>query len=106
MLQLFESPIEKAKRNWMWCCIPVIPALRRQRQEDYEFEANFGSVARPFLINQPTNETTTRGNSKGAGQKFKCAMTSVVKTLTALPYLSFTHISCAVNFLVLHLCRP
>jgi hypothetical protein len=31
--------------------MPVIPALRRQRQEDQELEASQGCIARPFLNN-------------------------------------------------------
>jgi hypothetical protein len=30
----------------MWWCTPVIPALRRLRQEDQEFEASLGNIVR------------------------------------------------------------
>jgi hypothetical protein len=32
-----------------WWFTPVIPALGRLRQEDHEFEANLGSIARSHL---------------------------------------------------------
>jgi hypothetical protein len=35
-----------------WCYTPVIPALMRVRQEDYEFEASLGYRARCYLKKQ------------------------------------------------------
>jgi hypothetical protein len=31
---------------WAWWYIPVIPALRRLRQEDYEYEASLNYIAK------------------------------------------------------------
>jgi hypothetical protein len=36
----------------MWECIPVIPALRRQRQEDLEFKAIMSYIVRLTLRNK------------------------------------------------------
>jgi hypothetical protein len=34
----------------MWWCTPIFPALRRLRQEDYEFKANLDSRASSRLV--------------------------------------------------------
>jgi hypothetical protein len=38
----------------MWWLIPVIPALRRLRQEDYEFEASLSYIIRTYLKTNTT----------------------------------------------------
>jgi hypothetical protein len=38
--------------------MPVIPALRRLRQEDHEFEANLSYIARPCLKTKQEHITT------------------------------------------------
>jgi hypothetical protein len=35
--------------GWVWWCTPVIPALRRLREEDQELEASLGYLVRPYL---------------------------------------------------------
>jgi hypothetical protein len=42
-------------RSQTWWCKPVIPALRRLRQEDSEFKASLGYTAKPCVKNIQTN---------------------------------------------------
>jgi hypothetical protein len=35
---------EVRHKNWPWWCIPVIPAFRRLKQEDHEFETSVGYI--------------------------------------------------------------
>jgi hypothetical protein len=47
---------KKKKENRVWCCIPVISALRRLRQEDCEFKTSFGYTARLWHKNEKERE--------------------------------------------------
>jgi hypothetical protein len=38
-----EGP-QTIKKSWVWWCISVIPAFRKQRQENQEFKASLGYV--------------------------------------------------------------
>jgi hypothetical protein len=40
----------------MWWYTPVIPALRRMRQEDYQLKASLGYIDRPCLNHPPKND--------------------------------------------------
>jgi hypothetical protein len=42
------------KFGWAWWYMPAVPALRRVRQVDSEFEASLGCIARPVLKRNET----------------------------------------------------
>jgi hypothetical protein len=47
-----HKAILRSGKKWfgqVWWYMPVIPALRRWRQEDREFQTNLGYMARPYL---------------------------------------------------------
>jgi hypothetical protein len=39
----------------VWECIPAIPAIGRQRQEDLKFEASLGYIAKGYLKKKKSN---------------------------------------------------
>jgi hypothetical protein len=50
------------KGNQAWWCTPVIPALRRLRQEDHEFKASLGYIT--TKKKKPKNEQTNKTKLK------------------------------------------
>jgi hypothetical protein len=40
---------KKEKQSQVWCCTPVIPALRMLREKDGKFRCSLGCIARPCL---------------------------------------------------------
>jgi hypothetical protein len=46
---LLKKKKSRAEDVAQWCKVPIIPALRRQGQEDREFKASVGNIARAHL---------------------------------------------------------
>jgi hypothetical protein len=54
----------------MWWYIPVIPALRRLRQENYKFKASLCYIERPCLqFRERKREKKKEGEEKGEEEK-------------------------------------
>jgi hypothetical protein len=60
----------KRHGSWAWWCVPGIPALRKQRQEDLMFKASLNCIARPPSQNEDKKTLTTK--RKGHENYLKC----------------------------------
>jgi hypothetical protein len=58
-----SSKSEAELRSLAWWCMPVIPALRRWRQEGLQFQARIGFTARPYLNNKD-EKTSPQGSHR------------------------------------------
>jgi hypothetical protein len=51
--------------------MPVVPALRRLRQEDHEFEASLGSLARSCLKTKTKRQNYRDSKNTSGNQEFE-----------------------------------
>jgi hypothetical protein len=49
LLRVHNRQIINQQCIWAWCCLPVISAVQRLRQEDHELEDSLGYTARPYF---------------------------------------------------------
>jgi hypothetical protein len=48
-------------RSWVWCFMPIIPALERLRQEDWKYQVSLAFIVRPCLTKQNNTKQTGCG---------------------------------------------
>jgi hypothetical protein len=53
--------MRKSCTSWAWWCMPIILALKKLRQEDHEFKASLGDLARPRTIQVLDNPPVFQG---------------------------------------------
>lgn len=51
---------EKSKLSLIWCCMPIIPALGRSRQEDQDFQASSLGYMTRFYLTKPNQTAITQ----------------------------------------------
>lgn len=98
---------DKALCNQAWWCTPVIPTLRRLRQEDFKFMARLGQLHREiwgrermFLFSKPKQRSYAEPSSdyvldfQLSKQQTQCIQFCFPGyTAQALPNISFTSVS-------------
>jgi hypothetical protein len=72
------------EKSWAWWYMPLIPALRRQRQEDlYEFEASL-----VYRVSARTARTTQRNLSRKTSKNKNKNKKLEVKSVSLMGFLS------------------
>jgi hypothetical protein len=58
--QIGNVNTDEYSKSLAWWCIPVIPALEKQRQEDQKFETSLGYIVRSCLKTKQKNKQTVK----------------------------------------------
>jgi hypothetical protein len=74
LLRVHNRQIINQQCIWAWCCLPVISAVQRLRQEDHELEDSLGYTARPYFKNKTISQTNKQA-IKPQQCKFRIAVT-------------------------------
>jgi hypothetical protein len=61
--------VSKPETSWAWWYISVIPVLGRLRQEDHEFGASWGYIARPCLKKKAQSQELAQEKLRSCDQE-------------------------------------
>jgi hypothetical protein len=101
-----EGHEKEQQESRVWWCAPIIPALKRLRQEDREFQVILGCIGRPYLkikrkvfckckvlvvlVQNPVSPKNNRKEGREEGRKMKCRSVfgDRIRSKGLTPYIS------------------